>query len=40
LPPCPQAYEFYWLDGDYFLVQTYETVFGEEPAQTGINYWF
>jgi Protein of unknown function (DUF1579) len=30
--------EFYWLDGGYFLVQTYNTVFGDEPAQTGINY--
>jgi Protein of unknown function (DUF1579) len=32
--------EFYWLDGGYFLVQTYETVFGDEGAQKGINYWF
>jgi Protein of unknown function (DUF1579) len=32
--------EFYWLDGGYFLVQTYRTVFGSEPAQTGINYWY
>ena len=32
--------EFYWLDGGYFLVQTYETVFADEPAQKGINYWF
>jgi hypothetical protein len=32
--------EFYWLDGGYFLVQTYKTVFGNETAQTGINYWF
>jgi hypothetical protein len=31
---------FYWLDGGYFLVQTYETVFGDEPPQNGINYWF
>jgi Protein of unknown function (DUF1579) len=30
---------FYWLDGGYFLVQAYETVFGDEPAQTGVNYW-
>jgi hypothetical protein len=29
---------FHWLDGDYFLVSTYHTVFGNEPAQTGINY--
>jgi hypothetical protein len=32
--------EFYWLEGGYFLVQTYETAFGDEPAQKGINYWF
>jgi hypothetical protein len=30
---------FSWLDGGYFLVQTYETIFGEEPAQKGINLW-
>jgi hypothetical protein len=30
---------FSWLDGGYFLVQTYETIFGEEPAQKGINFW-
>jgi Protein of unknown function (DUF1579) len=30
---------FYWLDGGYFLVSTYHTVFGDEPAQTGVNYW-
>lgn len=29
-----------WLDGGYFLVSTYETVFGDEPAQTGVNYWY
>ena len=32
--------EFYWLDGHHFLVQTYHTVFGNEPAQRGVNYWF
>jgi hypothetical protein len=32
--------EFYWLDGGYFLVQPYTTLFGNEPAQTGINYWY
>jgi hypothetical protein len=32
--------EFRWLDGGYFLVQTYETVFGDERAQKGVNYWF
>jgi hypothetical protein len=30
---------FYWLEGGYFLVQPYETTFGEAPAQEGINYW-
>jgi predicted enzyme related to lactoylglutathione lyase len=30
---------FYWLEGGYFLVSTYETTFGSEPAQTGVNYW-
>ena len=30
------AETFYWLDGGYFLVQTYETVFGDEPAQKGV----
>jgi Protein of unknown function (DUF1579) len=30
---------FQWLDGGYFLVNTYETVFGSEPAQRGVNYW-
>ena len=30
---------FSWLDGGYFLVSTYKTVFGDEPAQTGIMYW-
>jgi hypothetical protein len=28
-----------WLDGGYFLVSTYETAFGDEPAQRGVNYW-
>jgi hypothetical protein len=31
---------FYWLDGGYYLVSTYETVFGDEPAQKGLNYWY
>jgi len=38
--PVTSLEEFYWLDGGYFLVQTYHTLFGNEPAQTGINYWF
>ena len=36
-----QSHEtFYWLEGGYFLVQTYDTAFGEEPPQRGINYWY
>jgi len=31
---------FCWLDGGYFLVQTYETIFGDDPAQKGVNYWY
>ena len=31
---------FYWLEGGYFLVQTYDTRFGDEPPQRGINYWY
>jgi Protein of unknown function (DUF1579) len=38
--PVTSNEEFYWLEGGYFLVQTYETTFGDEPAQKGINYWF
>jgi Protein of unknown function (DUF1579) len=38
--PVTSLEEFYWLEGGYFLVQTYETAFGDEPAQKGINYWF
>jgi Protein of unknown function (DUF1579) len=37
--PVTSIEEFYWLEGGYFLVQTYETAFGDEPAQKGINYW-
>src|SRR5262245_11037264 len=41
-PPVPvtSTEEFYWLEGGYYLVQTYETFFDDEPAQKGINYWF
>jgi hypothetical protein len=31
---------FHWLDGGYFLVQDYQATFGDEPTQTGVNYWF
>ena len=37
--PVRNRETFEWLDGGYFLVQTYETVFGDEPAQIGVNYW-
>jgi hypothetical protein len=38
--PVTSVEEFYRLNGGHFLVQTYDTVFGNEPAQIGINYWF
>jgi hypothetical protein len=38
--PVTNFEEFYWLEGGYFLVQTYDTTFGDEPAQKGVNYWF
>jgi hypothetical protein len=37
--PVTSTEEFSWLDGGYFLVSTYETTFGDEPAQKGLNYW-
>jgi Protein of unknown function (DUF1579) len=37
--PVTSVERFSWLDGGYFLVSTYETVFGDEPAQRGVNYW-
>lgn len=37
--PVTSTETFAWLDGGYFLVSTYETVFGDDPAQTGVNYW-
>ena len=37
--PATSTETFSWLDGGYFLVSTYETVFGNEPAQRGVNYW-
>jgi hypothetical protein len=30
---------FRWFDGGYFLVHDYETTFGDEPPQRGVNYW-
>jgi len=38
--PVTNTEEFNWLEGGYFLVQTYDTNFGDEPAQKGVNYWF
>jgi Protein of unknown function (DUF1579) len=37
--PVTSTEEFHWLDGGYFLVSSYETVFGDAPAQRGVNYW-
>ena len=37
--PVRSTETFYWLEGGYFLVSTYETTFGSEPTQTGVNYW-
>jgi hypothetical protein len=37
--PVENTETFYWLDGGYFLVSSYTTVFGNDPPQTGINYW-
>jgi hypothetical protein len=39
MTPVTSSETFSWLDGGYFLVQTYETEFGGEPAQKGVNYW-
>jgi hypothetical protein len=38
--PVASTESFRWLDGGYFLVQTYETTFGDDPAQRGVIYWF
>jgi hypothetical protein len=38
--PVTSVEEFYWLEGGYFLVQTYDTTFGDVPPQKGVNYWF
>jgi hypothetical protein len=37
--PVTSTESFHWLDGGYFLVSTYETAFGAEPVQKGVNYW-
>ena len=33
--PVTSTESFYWLVGGYFMVSTYETVSGDEPAQRG-----
>jgi hypothetical protein len=37
--PVTSVETYDWLEGGYFLVHTYETTFGDEPAQKGVNYW-
>jgi Protein of unknown function (DUF1579) len=37
--PVVSDESFEWLDGGYFMVSTYDTKFGDEPAQRGVNYW-
>jgi hypothetical protein len=37
--PVTSTETFSWLDGGYFLVSTYETAFGNEAVQRGVNYW-
>jgi Protein of unknown function (DUF1579) len=37
--PVTSSESYGWLEGGYFLVSTYETLFGDEPAQKGVNYW-
>jgi Protein of unknown function (DUF1579) len=37
--PWRTAKTFRWLEGGYFLVQEYETTFGDQPTQRGINFW-
>jgi hypothetical protein len=37
--PVTNRETFSWLEGGYFLVNTYDTAFGDEPPQRGVNYW-
>lgn len=37
--PVTSIEEYSWLDGGYFLVGVYDSVFGDEPAQRGVTYW-
>jgi hypothetical protein len=38
--PVRSQETFSWLEGGYFLVQSYEAIFDDEPSQKGVNYWF
>jgi Protein of unknown function (DUF1579) len=38
--PVRSTETFRWLEGRCFLVHEYETTFGDQPAQKGVNYWF
>ena len=37
--PVDSTETFAWHEGGYFLVSTWVTVFGREPAQKGVMYW-
>ena len=37
--PVRSTETYSWLEGGYFLVSIYETVFGDEPPQKGVMYW-
>jgi uncharacterized protein DUF1579 len=37
--PVTSSETFHWLDGGYFLVHEYESIFGDTPPQRGVNYW-
>jgi hypothetical protein len=36
--PVTNIEECFWLVGGYFLVQTYDTTFGDDLPQKGVNY--
>ena len=38
--PVTSVESFDWFDGGYYLVQAYNTTFGGDPPQKGLNYWF
>jgi hypothetical protein len=37
--PVRSTETFEWLDGGYFLVHRYETVFSDEAPQRGVMFW-